>query len=111
MSKGEEQIAAILKKNHIKFIKEKTFKDLKKGHYRFDFFLPDTNTVIEFNGQQHYTYTKSFYKTQGEWLAALERDRSKISYCLANDIHIYIILTVTKLLNGLMQVKFRKNLA
>jgi hypothetical protein len=34
---------------------------------------------------------KKFYKTQTEWRQAQGRDMRKISYCLANNIELYII--------------------
>lgn len=94
MSKGEEIIAKILTKEHIPFEREKTFNDLKHGHYRFDFYIDNLfgrRAVIELNGIQHYQFVKAFYQTERWWMTALERDRAKISYCLANDIDIYII--------------------
>ena len=39
MSSYEEKIIAILKRGKIKFQREKTFSDLRKGKYRFDFFI------------------------------------------------------------------------
>lgn len=93
-SKGEELIAKILTKSHIPFEQEKTFHDLKHGTYRFDFYIADLNghqVVIEYNGAQHYQYVSNFYPSERWWRAALERDRRKISYCLANNIDIYII--------------------
>ena len=41
MSKGEDIIAKILKNAKINFSQEKTFHDLKNGHYRYDFYIPD----------------------------------------------------------------------
>lgn len=94
MSKGEEIIAKILTKSKIKFDREKTFRDLKHGSYRYDFYIENLDghrVVIEFNGAQHYQYIPNFYPSERWWRAALERDRSKISYALANGIDIYII--------------------
>ena len=94
MSKGELQIAKILTKNKIKFLQEKTFKDLKHGLFRFDFYVEGVKgkkAVIEVNGMQHYIFVSGFYKTHAQWEKAKGHDRQKISYCLANDIPIYII--------------------
>ena len=94
MSLGEEKIASILTKAKIPFEREKTFKDLKCGTYRYDFFIEDLHgrrAIIEYNGRQHYECIKKFYPTTRHWMMALERDRKKISYALANDIDIYII--------------------
>lgn len=94
MSKGEEQIASLLKKSKIVFEREKTFTDLRKGKYRYDFYISSyrgQQCLIEVNGQQHYKFIPAFYKSQREWQAALERDRMKISFANANRIPIYII--------------------
>ena len=90
-SQGEQHISSILKKEHIKYEQEKQFKDLYNGLYRFDFFLPNFNVCIEVNGQQHYVYTPYFYTSKSDFLKAQERDRRKISYCLARGINLYII--------------------
>lgn len=91
MSKYEQILEQILVKNKVIFVREKTFVDLKRGSYRFDFFLPQSNIVIEVNGEQHYKQVKCFQKTRKDFLAAQERDRRKISWCLANKIKIYCI--------------------
>lgn len=94
MSSYEEKIVKILKKEKIKFVREKSFPDLKKGKYRFDFFIPDYDgapVVCEVNGIQHYEQVKKFQPTRQDFLAQKERDRRKISYCLAHGIALYII--------------------
>ena len=94
MSKGEDIIAKILTKSKIPFNREKTFRDLKHGSYRYDFYIEDLDgrhVVIEYNGAQHYQYIPNFYPSERWWRAALERDRRKISYALANGNDIYII--------------------
>lgn len=94
MSKGEEIISQILKKERIYFEREKTFETLKSGRLRFDFYIPfyrGKTIVIEFNGMQHYTYSSFFYKDRQAWLRQKENDRRKISFCLANNIEIFII--------------------
>lgn len=94
MSKGEEKIAELLSKANLVYTREKTFQDLKHGKLRFDFYIQNLfgkYCIIEFNGEQHYEYVKKFYKTQLEWRQAQGRDMRKISYCLANQIPLYII--------------------
>lgn len=93
MSRGEELIAKLLTQAKIPFQKEKTFYDLKKGTYRYDFYveLPTGHAIVEYNGEQHYWYVSTFYQSPRMWIASLERDRRKISYALANDIPMYII--------------------
>lgn len=94
MSKGEERIIELLKKGRYRFEREKRFSDLKKGKYRFDFYVVGGRAVpcaIEYNGEGHYQPVRKFYHTRAEFIQAQERDRAKISYCLAHGIPLYII--------------------
>ena len=94
MSKGEEKIIELLQKGRYKFEREKRFKDLKRGLYRFDFYVVSGRAIpcaIEYQGEQHYQYIDKFYHSRAEFEAAKERDRRKISYCLAHNIPIYVI--------------------
>lgn len=55
-SKGEEEIEQLLQKNKIKYVKQKTFEDLKSPKdyaLRYDFFIPAENILIEYDGIQH----------------------------------------------------------
>ena len=94
MSKGEEKIVNLLQKGRYRFEREKRFKDLKHGLYRFDFYVVGGRAIpciLEYNGAQHYQHVKKFHATRAEFEAAKERDRRKISYCLAHGIPLYII--------------------
>lgn len=91
MSKDEEHITKILLREHIKFEREKAFSDLKKGRFRFDFYLPGRNIIIECDGAQHFSQVKHFQKTRRDFLKQLEHDRRKNSYCLANGITLFRI--------------------
>lgn len=90
-SKGEEKIIKILKENKIPFIREKTFKDLKNGKLRYDFYLPDKDILIEYDGEQHFQQIKRFQKTRYDFLKAQEYDRRKNNYALAHGIKLYRI--------------------
>ena len=90
MSNYECQIANILKAAKIKFQMEKTFKDLKHGLFRFDFYIPNLHgapVIVEVDGEQHF---KPIYGRQA-FLKGQEHDRQKNSYCLANNIPLYRI--------------------
>ena len=113
-SKGEEKIIQLLQRGGYRFEREKRFKDLKHGMLRFDFYVvsgPSKNCIIEVNGAQHYKPVSKFHRTRAEFVAAQERDRRKISYCLANGIPIYCIpyweLDGLTCAADLFQVKFR----
>ena len=90
MSKYENKVIEILKANKILFYREKTFKDLKRGLYRFDFYLPNycgRPVIVEVDGEQHF---KPIYGRQA-FMKGQEHDRQKNSYCLANQIPLYRI--------------------
>lgn len=91
MSTFEKIVYKLLKDNNINFEQEKQFKDLYNGLYRFDFYLPDQNCVIEVQGLQHYIYTSQFYTNKSDFSKAQERDRRKLAYCLAHGIKAYCI--------------------
>lgn len=113
MSNYEEQIIALLQRSKIKFEREKKFSDLKQGKYRFDFevFVKGGRAIIEVNGEQHYMSNPKFYSSRAEFKGAQERDRRKISYCLAHQIPLYIIpyweIANLKSADDIFQEKFR----
>lgn len=84
---GELNIEQILKENNIKFEKQKVFLKFNSKRY-FDFYLPDYNRVIEFDGIQHY---KSL---NGIWDKALpleerqQRDKEKTAFILNSNIDL-----------------------
>ena len=54
MSKGENKIIDILNHARVKFVREKTFSDLRHGKFRYDFYFQDAHggdCIIEFNGE------------------------------------------------------------
>ena len=90
-SKYEEQVIRLLRAANIKFIREKTFSDLKGGRFRFDFYLPGFECLIELDGEQHFRQVTKFQHTRADFLKQQEHDRQKNSYCLANEIPLYRI--------------------
>ena len=88
MSKYENKIMEILKAEKLRFCREKTFKDLKRGLFRFDFYIYNYKgqpAIVEVDGEQHF---KPIYGRQA-FLKGQEHDRQKNSYCLANNIPLY----------------------
>lgn len=91
MSSFEKKVYDLLIEGRFYIEREKIFKDCYNGLYRYDFYLPEINSLIEVNGEQHYAYTKRFYKNKTEFSRAQERDRRKISYALARGMKLYCI--------------------
>ena len=114
MSKYEDQVAAILKKNKIDFVQEKTFHDLKKGILRYDFFIPNykgNHILLECDGPQHFSQVKHFQPKRKDFLHTQENDRKKNAYCLAHNIPLYRIpfwdFSIIQNVEDLFQEKFR----
>ena len=54
MSSYENYIVSLLKAEKVRFYREKTFKDLHTGLYRFDFYIPNfcgKEIIIEMDGE------------------------------------------------------------
>ena len=46
-----------------------------------DFYLPEHNIFIEYNGKQHYEYVPYFHKSKEDFERQHSRDRIVRSYC------------------------------
>ena len=90
-SKGENEISCVLNNMNIKYIPEKIFDDCKNpltGRYLyFDFYLPDKNICIEYDGKQHF-FPIDFYGGVDNLNDTKNRDLIKTKYCIDNNISI-----------------------
>lgn len=79
ISKGELTIRKVLAKHGVKFKREKTFSSLKNPktgqNLRFDFYLPEYKTLIEFDGLQHTVRLKGM--SRAELVNQMYRDEIK----------------------------------
>lgn len=89
MSKGEEKIKYILDNAHISYVREKIFPSLRTGKLRFDFYLPNSGVLIEYDGQQHFQQVKKFQLTKKDFDHAKQNDYYKNSYALAHRMSLY----------------------
>ena len=88
VSIGETKIINFLIKNHITYEHQKTFNDCKYfKKLRFDFFIPEKNTIIEFDGEQHYKPIKVFGGIDG-LRKNLIKDKIKNEYCKNKNINL-----------------------
>ena len=95
-SKGETQIAQILTKHNIPFIKEYTFPDLYNSinhvPYRFDFAIFNSDKtlshLVEFDGKQHFIATEQGWNTTKNLLKVQSRDNIKNKYCKNHNIKL-----------------------
>lgn len=90
-SRGEREIRHVLEDSHINFEQEYSFADCRdKNPLPFDFFLPDYNILIEYQGAQHYDIIERFGGING-FILRQKHDQIKLKYCLSNNITLIII--------------------
>lgn len=90
-SKGERAVKDYLDKNNIQYEQEKSYKDLVyERPLRFDFYLPEYNLLIEYDGEQHFRHVE-YFGTYDNFIKLQERDELKNEYCLMNDIPLFRI--------------------
>lgn len=89
LSKGEEKIKQILNEHEVCYETEKSFEDCVNpetgAKLRFDFYLPDYNCCIEYDGEQH--FRKTFY-SHDNLQGRQQRDLIKTNYCKKNKINL-----------------------
>lgn len=91
ISKGEKIIRKWLLENKVKFVSQKKFKDCRNNlPLPFDFYLPEHNACIEFDGRQHFESIKHFGGDDG-FKKRLINDNLKNEFCKKNKIDLYRI--------------------
>ena len=88
---GEYKIQEILDNHNIKYEREKTFSTCifpeSQKTARFDFYLPDYNTIIEYDGEQHFTYKDEVgWNNKDNFIETRRRDLFKNQWCEENHI-------------------------
>jgi hypothetical protein len=90
-SKGEGEICNVLLNEKIKFVREYTIQIPNEintsGRAHIDFYLPEHNTFIEYNGIQHYEPEMAFGGTF-KFEQQQARDEYVRQYCKDNDIKL-----------------------
>ena len=86
-SKGEQIIEKWLVEHKICFEAQKTLEAPLK-RYKFDFYLPDYNLAIEYQGEQHYKDKSAIWEGLSE---VQKRDKIKKNYCQEKGIELFEI--------------------
>lgn len=87
-SNGEKIIEVYLSNNKIRFEKQKTFIGCKyKKKLRFDFYLPEIKSCLEFDGYQHF-YPVNYFGGKSAFELQKIKDGIKNKYCEDNDIKL-----------------------
>lgn len=88
VSKGEKKIIQYLNENKIKYTHQKTFENCKyKNKLRFDFYIPEYNLAIEYDGEQHFNCNEYFGGVE-EFEKTIIKDNIKNEFCNNNNISL-----------------------
>lgn len=91
VSKGETIINELLKQNNITFKRQHCFEECRnKSKLHFDFYLPQHNIIIEYNGKQHYEIDEH-WGGEEKVKYVQELDLIKKEYCEKENINLIII--------------------
>lgn len=87
-SSGETKLNEVLKQLNIKFETQKTFENCQNIlPLKFDFYLPEINTIIECQGKQHYEPVEIFGGKK-RFEQQIKCDRIKENWCKDNNIKL-----------------------
>ena len=90
-SKGERKIKEILTELKINFIQEKRFSDCvfeSNKMARFDFYLPNENIIIEYDGRQHFIQGDGYIDNEDKIKITQQHDEIKNRYCKEHQIKL-----------------------
>ncbi len=105
-SKGEKEIRKILKENNIKCKEQYTFELCRHiNKLPFDFYLPELNLCIEFDGRQHFEVI-DFYGGQKGFDSTKRNDQIKNDYCKKNGVKLFRIKYDSIIKNELNKIIF-----
>lgn len=98
-SKGQEQTKKILTEYKVKFEYNKTFSDLEKLYPQFksvmykqfrpDFYLPDINLIIEYDGIYH--FDKKKHRDPKDFYQTIKNDYLKNRFAIKQHINLFRI--------------------
>lgn len=94
-SRGEVKIRLWLENNKVLYIIQKLFSDCRNPYtdqmLKFDFYIPDKNLLIEYDGEQHYNsngYIGKHKLTAKDIKNIQYRDKIKIDYAIQQNIKL-----------------------
>lgn len=93
-TRGERRVVTTLLNNNINYIAQHRFPDCKnKAPLVFDFYIPDLNMIIEYDGEQHFGPVRFYASmTQKQAEERFEEnklhDKIKNDYCASNGIQM-----------------------
>ncbi len=97
ISNGEQKLIDLFQKMDIQYEYQKSFDSCRfpntNSLARFDFYLPDFDILIEYNGIQHYEYRENSksWNTKENYDKTLYRDNYKQQWCQENNKVLVVI--------------------
>lgn len=89
--KGEVNINKILKSFGINYEYQKMFLDLKDTQpLSYDFYIPDQNILIEYQGRQHYQPV-DYFGGEAQFKLQQKHDKMKADYAKAHHYHLIAV--------------------
>ncbi len=86
VSYPEKFISSIFEQLNINYVYQLTHKYFKWiGKFRYDFYIPEKNMIIEVNGMQHYLNNNG-------WTNAVNNDSEKYELAIKNNIKNYVYI-------------------
>lgn len=109
-SYGEKIIKDIVEENNLAYQTQKSYPDCRNnGRLYFDFFLPEFNLIIEYDGKQHFTPKHKWGGVNG-FLTRRFHDEIKNNYCRKNQINLlripYTIRNKAEIQNIIIEVLY-----
>lgn len=92
ISKGERRIMEFLEKHSILYDREHSFNWQSHKAYRYDYYVPEYNLIIEYHGIQHYEETNFLHETLAE---NEEHDEIKLNEAIENGYY-YLVIPYTQ---------------
>lgn len=88
ISKGELAVKSILEDLNINYIMQHSFKENKEvKRLRFDFYIPNMDICIEYQGEQHYRPVK-YFGGEKKFKEQVKKDNIKRKFCKENNIKL-----------------------
>ena len=92
-SKGERKVKDILESMNICYLRQYTFDDCRDiNKLPFDYYLPNINKCIEYDGEQHFFPVNfngiSDEETEKKFLITINHDQIKDTYCKNHNIDL-----------------------
>jgi hypothetical protein len=108
-SKGENEIKQYLGEKNVNFIFQHKFENCinpkTKRKLPFDFYLPNENICIEYDGELHYNSIE-YYGGNKKLIDIKYRDSIKTQFCLDNNINLLRISYKDSIINNIKNINY-----